>query len=1014
MSWTKRLPIARQGDRRVGSGVDLLVARATEAQRREDWAAARALWQEVTEREPARFNAWLQLGNMLNELGEHDNAIAVFRTALDADPDSAEPDAGIAGVLERAGRWEQAYETWQRTALALSLHPKGEAPEKVPEKLAHALLHAAMSAIKINRPDRAEDALLLLKRIEPAVVGQARFTVMHAQAVRMRDRKAAVPILRTLGNASLDDPAAAFEVASVLLDGDQEAGDQETGLAALQQGLRQRPSDLSFLWLAADLNERLGRWTEVMVLCERMDRIDPAQPRFLRRGFDAALKIGNLPAARRLACQAVRRNNLEPVHALIEPYRADGQLDRARLLCRWLRRRWPHSRWHATEYVILIASSGHPDLADRLVRDDVARNGRTPEMTRAYAEAAFRSGDFAEAVRRLRFFLELQPEDESAPVLLGYALANAVGIDAGERHFAEAASRQFQGIGPLTGLAHMAMRRRDRGEAFERWRRVTVVHPDWDIGHVELARSAYELRRNDLVREICSRRLAIRPRDATMGEFYAWFLVATGRHQEAWDRLQHLLRHHRSWTVMELLVQAAAGLGRLGQHLPAILELLPQSTTREAGRRLYHVVRLLEVAGGGDGGGDRLRDVVDRTMVDAGHLGWLFPYLGRDDKPGRSGSGGSPLADNGRGVERAWRRAHDLVRGDLADRIRNADADGIRAILDGAARDRPVIHVVNAFEQVSGGSELHALDIAGRLSRHAEVRLWAPEMPHPHFSARRGVRAVSPGRGDVPRGGVLVLVGVYFEIAPWLAQAGPERVVFLYNTFEAPLLFQRVQEVWDRCGIRAELLFCSDMMGAEVGLPGLFEPSPTDIASFSPRSQPHPPAHRFTLGRHSRDVAEKHHPEDWKVYEAVSACGGRSEVLGGTCMRASFPPIAGLDLLPARSSDMAPFLHGLDCYFYRTSTWVEPWGRVVLEAMACGLPVVAGRLGGYAEVIRHGENGYLFDTTEEACALVRQVCQDTALRARLGAAARRTAEALLGEAAMDRLISFYLVGQDGA
>ena len=993
--------MARLGDRRSGSGVELLVVRATEAQRREDWAAARELWQEVTRREPARFNAWLQLGNMLNELREHDAAIAAFRAALELDPDSSEPDAGVAGVLERMGRWEQAFETWQKVALVLSGRP-------APEKLAHALLHAALSAIRINRPDRAEDTLLLLRRLQPAVASQPRFVVMHAQAVRMRDRAAAVPLLRTLGGDTPQDPAAAFEVASVLLDSD----DQAAGLAALQPALRQRPNDLSFLWLAADLNERLGRWSEVLVLCERMDRIDPAQQRFLRRGLDAALRMGNLPAARRLALQSRRRDNgLEAIHALIEPYRADGQLDRARLICRWLRRQWPHSRWHATEYVILTAASGLPDLADRLVRDDVARNGRTIEMTRAYAEIAFRSGRFAEAVRRLRVFLELHPDDEPAQVLLGYALANAAGIGEAERHFAEAASRGFQGRGALTGLAHMAMRRRDRQDTFERWRRVTVIHPDWDIGHVELARSAYELRHPGLVREICLRHLAIRPRDATVGEFFAWFLVATGCHQEAWDRLQRLLRHDRSWTVVELLMQAATGLGRLGQELPAILELLPQATTREAAHRLYHVVRLLEVAGLGG----RLRDAVDRTAIDADHLGWLSPYLGRTPTaPGRTSPGGSPLADGGRRVDRAWRRAHDLVRADLADQVRTADAAGIRAILDRAARERPMVHVVNKFEQVSGGSELHALDLAARLSRHAAVTLWAPEMPHPHFSERCGVQAVEPGEGRVPQGGVLVLVGVYFEIARWLAQAQPSRVVFLYNTFEAPLLFRRVQEVWDRCGIRAELLFCSDMMQAEVGLPGLFEPSPTDIELFRPQPEPRPPGRRFTLGRHSRDVAEKHHPEDWKVYQAVSECGGASEVLGGTCMSSAFPPVAGLDLLPARATDMAGFLQSLDCYFYRTSTWVEPWGRVVLEAMACGLPVVASRIGGYAQVIRHGENGYLFDTTDEACALVRQLCHDPGLRARIGAGARQTAEALLGEAAMDRLLSFYLVGQDQA
>ena len=49
----------------------------------------------------------------------------------------------------------------------------------------------------------------------------------------------------------------------------------------------------------------------------------------------------------------------------------------------------------------------------------------------------------------------------------------------------------------------------------------------------------------------------------------------------------------------------------------------------------------------------------------------------------------------------------------------------------------------------------------------------------------------------------------------------------------------------------------------------------------------------------------------------------------------------------------------------------EPFGFSVVEAMACGTPVVARRRGSMAEIIRHGENGFLVDSIGEAVAAVR-------------------------------------------
>ena len=51
----------------------------------------------------------------------------------------------------------------------------------------------------------------------------------------------------------------------------------------------------------------------------------------------------------------------------------------------------------------------------------------------------------------------------------------------------------------------------------------------------------------------------------------------------------------------------------------------------------------------------------------------------------------------------------------------------------------------------------------------------------------------------------------------------------------------------------------------------------------------------------------------------------------------------------------------------------EPFGLSVIEAMACGSPVIAFARGSMPELIRHGENGYLVGSVEEAAQAVKGV-----------------------------------------
>jgi glycogen synthase len=75
--------------------------------------------------------------------------------------------------------------------------------------------------------------------------------------------------------------------------------------------------------------------------------------------------------------------------------------------------------------------------------------------------------------------------------------------------------------------------------------------------------------------------------------------------------------------------------------------------------------------------------------------------------------------------------------------------------------------------------------------------------------------------------------------------------------------------------------------------------------------------------------------------------------------------------------------------------WEEPWGLVPLEAMACGVPVVATGTGGSAEYLQEGMNALLVPPGDpDAIArAVRRLTDDPALRARLVDGGRRTAAA---------------------
>lgn len=67
--------------------------------------------------------------------------------------------------------------------------------------------------------------------------------------------------------------------------------------------------------------------------------------------------------------------------------------------------------------------------------------------------------------------------------------------------------------------------------------------------------------------------------------------------------------------------------------------------------------------------------------------------------------------------------------------------------------------------------------------------------------------------------------------------------------------------------------------------------------------------------------------------------------------------------------------------------WPEPFGLVMIEAMACGTPVIAFNVGAVPEVLEHAESGFIVHNEAQAVAAVQRI--DTLPRARVRRAFER-------------------------
>jgi glycosyltransferase involved in cell wall biosynthesis len=325
------------------------------------------------------------------------------------------------------------------------------------------------------------------------------------------------------------------------------------------------------------------------------------------------------------------------------------------------------------------------------------------------------------------------------------------------------------------------------------------------------------------------------------------------------------------------------------------------------------------------------------------------------------------------------------------------------------ASDSAIWHLVGSFDDPFAGAELELLAIADAMAKHSRVELWSVVAPHSSF-AQRGVKHIQPFARQFPHAGVLVWGGAHVAPAVWLKYTRFERIVLQCNLASFERFFALIEVIRNTTQLEPELVFVSKALQLTAGLPGRVIYSPIDIAPFLQvgQSRPLKATKPITIGRASRDAADKHHLQDAMLYRMLAAKGWRVRIMGGMCLAAQLGGVEGVELLPAGAENMVDFYQTLDIFFYRTGTTVDAYGRVVAEAMASGLPVVAGSAGGYAEIVQAGECGILVTTQEEAWDALAHLANNADIRRSMGLAAMRQAEHLHGQDALDAAMGDYL------
>lgn len=212
------------------------------------------------------------------------------------------------------------------------------------------------------------------------------------------------------------------------------------------------------------------------------------------------------------------------------------------------------------------------------------------------------------------------------------------------------------------------------------------------------------------------------------------------------------------------------------------------------------------------------------------------------------------------------------------------------------------------------------------------------------------------------------------------------------------LLFHRLAGTWQRCvHTYVTLTEFSRRKLIDGGLPPEKVVVKPNFVYPDPGPRQHDAGYALFVGRLSEEKGVSTLLRAWGglpgIPLKIAGDGPLRSIVDGAAARAPEAKVQALGWLSRRNT--LDLVRGAS-FLVTPSSCYEAFPLAIVEALACGVPVLGSRLGAVGEIVRHEESGLLFDPGDPAALAdtARHLWDDEPLRSRLGEGARAQFETL--------------------